>query len=405
MADMLAMILAGGEGRRLKPLTDSRSKPAVPFCGSYRLIDFALNNFVNADLLKIYILTQFKSQSLYLHLKQGWNITGLTNRFIDPIPAQMRMGKRWYDGTADAIYQNMRFIELINPEHVCIFGSDHIYKMDVRQMVDFHQKKHASMTIAAIKMPTHMAHEFGVIEVNKQNKMIGFEEKPSQPKALPDDPNFALVSMGNYIFETQCLYRTLTQDALNNTSTHDFGRDVIPKLFNQEDVYVYDFSHNQIPGEAHTTYWRDVGTLSAYWQAHMDILSDNPPFTLFNPKWPLHTHYPPLPPAIFIDAKHRQAQVTNTLVSAGCYIHSGTLYKTSMGFNCQIEENTQVFESVLLGDIKIGAHCHISRAIIDKNVEIAPHTIIGEDLEHDKQRFTVLDNHIVVIPKGARIGY
>lgn len=404
MAGILTMILAGGEGRRLQPLTSSRSKPAVPFCGSYRLIDFVLNNFVNSDFLKIYVLTQFKSQSLYLHLKQGWNITGLTNRFIDPIPAQMRMGKRWYDGTADAIYQNIRFIEIDAPEHTCIFGSDHIYKMDVRQMTDFHQKRHASMTIAAIKMPLSVAHSFGVIEVDAQNRMIGFEEKPSNPKPMPSDPDSALVSMGNYIFETQCLYRALKRDAEEENSTHDFGRDIIPKLFHDEDVYVYDFSYNQIAGEENNAYWRDVGTLTAYWQTHMDILSDEPPFSLFNPKWPLHTHYPPLPPATFIDAHHHQNTVINSLVSAGCYIHSGSLYKTSMGFNCHIGANTHMKESILLGNVNVSEKCHITRAIIDKDVYISPGTVIGEDPEHDKKRFTVLENNLVVIPKGVRVG-
>ncbi len=231
MAGILTMILAGGEGTRLQPLTTTRSKPSVPFGGSYRLIDFVLNNFVNADFLRIYVLTQFKSQSLYLHMKKGWNIVGITDRFIDPIPAQMRMGKRWYDGTADAIYQNLGFIERAEPDHVCIFGSDHIYKMDVSQMVAFHKQKSAAMTVAALRMPIEEASAFGVIEVDTEGRMIGFQEKPKQPKHIPGDPTQALVSMGNYIFETDALCRELKRDAAEENSSHDFGKDVIPSLY------------------------------------------------------------------------------------------------------------------------------------------------------------------------------
>ncbi|MGF1861503.1 glucose-1-phosphate adenylyltransferase, partial [Photobacterium profundum] len=285
MGGVLGMILAGGEGSRLRPLTDSRTKPAVPFGGSYRLIDFALNNFVNADFLKIYVLTQFKSQSLYVHMKKGWNITGITDRFIDPIPAQMRMGKRWYDGTADAIYQNLSFIELADPEHVCIFGSDHIYKMDIKQMLNFHKEKEAELTVSALRMPLSEASAFGVIEVDENGCMVGFEEKPTNPKSIPGDPENALVSMGNYIFNKDTLCTELEEDAAKEDSSHDFGKDIIPKLFPLGKVYVYDFTTNIIPGEKNTGYWRDVGTIEAYWQAHMDLLSEDAPFSLYNRQW------------------------------------------------------------------------------------------------------------------------
>ena len=405
MAGVLGMILAGGEGSRLRPLTDTRTKPAVPFGGSYRLIDFALNNFLNADLMKIYVLTQFKSQSLYVHMKKGWNVSGITGRFIDPIPAQMRMGKRWYDGTADAIYQNMRFMQLEEPDQVCIFGSDHIYKMDVKQMLDFHNEKKADLTVAALRMPLSEASAFGVIEVDENGCMVGFEEKPANPKSIPGDPENALVSMGNYIFETDVLCKELEEDAVNEESSHDFGKDIIPKLFPQGKVYVYDFMTNIIPGEKTAGYWRDVGTIESYWQAHMDLLSEDAPFSLYNRQWQLHTYYPPLPPATVLDSDDCKVDINNCMISAGSYIRGAKVHKSVLGFRTNVDHDTMISESVILGDVKIGANCSIRRAIIDKNVMIAPGTIIGENLEEDKKKYHVSDEGIVVIPKGAKIGY
>ncbi|MCD8547561.1 MAG: glucose-1-phosphate adenylyltransferase [Aeromonadaceae bacterium] len=405
MAGVLAMILAGGEGTRLQPLTITRSKPSVPFGGSYRLVDFVLNNFVNSDLLRIYVLTQFKSQSLYMHMKKGWNLTGITGRFIDPIPAQMRMGKRWYDGTADAIYQNISFVELSAPDHVCIFGSDHIYKMDIRQMLEYHKHKQAVLTVAAIRVPLAEASSFGIIEVDEAGLMVGFDEKPRHPKPIPGDPDHALASMGNYIFETQTLLSELSQDAAKEDSSHDFGRDIIPSLYSRAPVYVYDFSSNKVDGEKGGVYWRDVGTLDAYWQAHMDLVSDEPPFTLYNRKWPLHTYYPPLPPATFVNTAEHHANVAFSLVSAGCYLRGCRVERSVLGFRCNLGPDSHISHSVLLGDVKIGEGCRISRAIIDKHVEIAPGTVIGENLQQDRARFTVSDGGIVVVPKGARIGF
>ncbi|UJF16840.1 glucose-1-phosphate adenylyltransferase [Vibrio sp. SS-MA-C1-2] len=405
MAGILGMVLAGGEGSRLRPLTNSRTKPAVPFGGSYRLIDFALNNFINADLMRVYVLTQFKSQSLYGHMKKAWTVSTITDRFIDPIPAQMRTGKNWYEGTADAIYQNMTFMQNAQPEHVCIFGSDHIYKMDIRQMIDFHKEKSAVLTVSAIRMPLSEASSFGVIEVNEDGRMIGFEEKPANPKSLPNDPDHALVSMGNYVFEAKTLYRELEEDAADENSTHDFGHDIIPKLFPNNPVYVYDFSTHYIDGEKKTVYWRDVGTIHSYWQAHMDLLMDDAPFTLYNRKHPLHTHYPALPPATFIDKNGVRAEVHNSLVSAGSYIQAAQIDHSVLGFRSNVAEGSIVTESVLLGDVKIGANCVIKRAIIDKYVEIAPGTVIGENIEEDRQRFHVSDEGIVVIEKGMKVGF
>ncbi len=405
MTGVLGMILAGGEGSRLMPLTESRTKPAVPFGGSYRLIDFALNNFVNADLMRIYVLTQFKSQSLYLHMKKGWNVSSIRDRFIDCIPAQMRDGKRWYEGTADAIYQNLRFVEISVADQVCIFGSDHIYKMDIRQMLDYHRRKEARLTVSALRMPLSQASQFGVIEVDDEGRMVGFEEKPKNPKAIPGDPEWALVSMGNYIFETETLCEELREDAALENSSHDFGKDIIPKMFPQGGVYVYDFSTNKIKGEKESTYWRDVGTIESYWAAHMDLLEKEPPFSLYNRSWPLHTYYPPLPPATFIDVGDKKVTITDSLVSGGSYIQGAKIYKSILGFRSNIAAGSLISESVILGDVKIGAGCTIKRAIIDKNVEIAPGTIIGEDLELDRQRFHVSDEGIVVIAKGTKVGF
>ncbi len=405
MAGVLGMILAGGEGSRLRPLTEPRSKPSVPFGGSYRLIDFALNNFVNADLMRIYVLTQFKSQSLYLHMKKGWNLSGITDRFIDTIPAQMRDGKRWYEGTADAIYQNIRFIELAQPDQVCIFGSDHIYKMDIRQMLDFHKRVKAKLTVSALRMPLKEASQFGVIEVDENGKMIGFEEKPEKPKSIPGCPDEALVSMGNYIFETDSLSKELREDADCETSSHDFGKDIIPKMFLSGEVYVYDFSTNKIKGEKEATYWRDVGTIDSYWSAHMDLLDIDPEFSLYNRSWPLHTYYPPLPPATFVDTNDDcRVRVNNSLVSGGSYIQGSSIHKSVLGYRSNIASGSVISESILLGDVKIGAGCKIRRTIIDKDVEIAPGTVIGEDLELDAQRFHVSPEGIVVIKKGTKVG-
>ena len=271
MSGVLAMILAGGEGKRLMPLTMSRSKPSVPFGGSYRVIDFVLNNFVNSGFLKIYVLTQYKSQSLYMHLKNGWAINGITGAFIDAIPAQMRISREWYQGTADAIYQNLQFIDEQFPEHVAVFGSDHIYKMDIRQMVDFHKNLNADLTVSAIKMPANLcSRRFGVIEVDENNRMIGFEEKPLYPKELPNEPGFCLVSMGNYVFKKDCLKQALIEDTHNYESSHDFGHDIIPKLYKIANVFVYNINNNHIAGENNQAYWKDVGSLDAYWRAHMD---------------------------------------------------------------------------------------------------------------------------------------
>ncbi len=414
MSGVMAMILAGGEGTRLMPLTKSRSKPSVPFGGSYRLIDFVLNNFVNSGIIRLYVITQYKSQSLYMHLKNGWTVSGIPNCFIDPIPAQMRTGKDWYKGTADAIYQNLTFIEDQYADDVCIFGSDHIYKMDIRQMLDYHQANKASLTVAAIRMPAHdVAGRFGVIEVDQQGRMIGFQEKPRDPKEIPGDPGYCLVSMGNYIFKSDVLSKELVEDAKDPNSSHDFGNDIIPKLYPKGNVYVYDLSNNVIEGEPTDVYWRDVGSIDAYWDAHMDLVSENPSFSLFNLKWPLHTFYPPLPPAHFSDTKENRSSISNSMISAGCDIQGADIHKSVLGFRCSAGDGAKVEESVLIGDVKIGKGCKIKRAIIDRDVELAPGFTLGYDKEadmklvdhNDKNKPQMSPNGIIVIPKGMRLGF
>jgi glucose-1-phosphate adenylyltransferase len=409
VSGILSMILAGGEGTRLFPFTSLRAKPAVPFGGGYRIIDFVLNNFVNSDLLQIFVLTQFKSHSLMKHLSQAWRITGLTGRFIDPIPAQMRTGKHWYKGTADAIYQNLNLIDSYDPEFVCVFGGDHIYKMDVRQMIDYHQSKGAELTVAAIPVPVEKARHFGVIEIDETGRMIGFEEKPQHsPKTIPHRPNHVLASMGNYVFDSDTLVNYLQLDAENDVSSHDFGQDIIPMMVPGKKVYVYDFSTNEIRGEPENSkgYWRDVGTLDAYYEANMDLISVTPPFDLYNRYWPLRSYTPAVPPAKFIhDDENRTGHAVNSAVAAGCIL-SGSLVKQSiLGHRVHVHSHTIIEQSVVMGDTDIGKNCRIKRTIFDQEVVVADGTVIGEDPEFDRQRFQVSENGIVVIPKGARVGF
>ena len=407
MAKVLSMILAGGEGSRLYPLTQSRTKPSVLFGGSYRLIDCVLNNFVNSDLLRIYVLTQFKSQSLNKHLHMAWELSSITDTFIDAIPAQMRTGKHWFSGTADAIYQNLQFIKSDEAEIICIFGSDHIYKMDIRQKIEFHRQKNASLTVSAIKLPKEEAFRFGIIEVDADGRMIGFIEKPAvaDAKTIPGDPEHVLASMGNYVFDSKDLQQELIRDAALTESSHDFGKDIIPHLYPQGKVFVYDFTQNSIPGEKKEAYWRDVGSLDSYWQANMDLIKSEPPISLYNRKWPMHTYYPALPAAHFRNSHNATCSIRKSQISDGCVIKGATIKRSILGFNCFVKQGTEISHSVLLGDTKIGKNCQLRKVIIDKNVLIADNVQIGVNLEDDKKRFIVSDEGVVVVPKGAKIGF
>ncbi len=409
MGGILSMILAGGEGTRLFPFTSLRAKPAVPFGGNYRIIDFVLNNFINSDLLQIFVLTQFKSHSLMKHLSQAWRISGLTDHFIDPIPAQMRMGKHWYKGTADAIYQNLNLIDSYDPEVVCVFGGDHIYKMEIRQMIDYHRNRQAALTVAAIPVPVEKAGQFGVIEVDENGKMIGFEEKPKQnPKTIPNRPTHVLASMGNYVFDADTLVNYLQIDAEDDNSMHDFGHSILPMMFPRGNVYVYDFSTNEIRGELETSrgYWRDVGTVDAYYEASMDLISVTPSFDLYNRYWPLRSYTPAVPPAKFIhNEQNRVGHAINSAVSSGCIISGAVVNQSILGYRVHVHSHSSIEQSVIMGNTDIGPDCRIRRAILDKEVAVAPGTIIGEDPELDRQRFQVSEGGIVVIPKGARVGF
>ena len=403
----LAMILAGGQGERLKPLTNDRAKPAVPFGGRYRIIDFVLSNFINSGFYRIKILTQFKSDSLNKHLARGWQLSPRFGLYIDPVPAQMRTGSTWYKGTADAIFQNLNIVREVNPDHVCIFGGDHIYRMDVRQMLNFHIEKKADLTIAAIPKPIELAKQYGVIEVDESWKIIGFEEKPKNPKPIPGRPDMALASMGNYIFNREPLIDWVTEDAEKETA-HDFGKNIITSNYQNNRVMAYDFSTNIIPGseEGERGYWHDVGTLDEYLEASMELVDVSPVFNLYNPKWPVHTFNQPQPPAKFVFAdkeNERIGQATDSLVSEGCIISGGRIHRCVLSPGVRINSFATVEESILMKGVNVGRHCKIKRAIIDKYVDIPPNTEIGYNLEEDKKRFHVTDSGIVVISKKAKL--
>lgn len=408
--DVLVMILAGGEGRRLRPLTSDRAKPAVPFGGRYRIIDFALTNFINSGFYRINVITQYKSDSLSRHITRGWRMSGMADHFIDVVPAQQRVGKHWYMGSADAVFQNLNLIYDTRPRDVCVFGGDHIYKMEIGQMLDFHRDREAILTIAAIPVPIEQAKEFGVIVVDDQWRVVDFQEKPDNPTPMPNDPTRALVSMGNYIFRCDKLVEELVYDAQSEESAHDFGKNILPRLVeaSNQHVFVYDFSQNMVPGQPETErgYWRDVGTVDAYWQASMDLIEVVPEFDLYNRHWPMRTLYEHFPPAKFVhnDLKSGRVGVAmNSLVSEGCIVSGGTIRRSVLFPQVRVHSFSSIEESVLFHRVNVGRRVKIRRAIIDKNVIIPPDTVIGYDEELDRQRFHVTEGGIVVVPKGTKL--
>jgi glucose-1-phosphate adenylyltransferase len=408
MAKTLAMILAGGEGRRLDPLTRERAKPAVPFGGRYRIIDFVLSNFANSGLLRMKVLVQYKSESLNTHVQRAWRLTALLNEYVEIVPAQMRVGPKWFEGSADAIYQNLNIITDEEPEFTYVFGADHIYRMDVNQMLEFHVDKKADLTVAAIPIPVEAASDFGVIEVDAEGRMIGFVEKPKSPKTIPGDPTRCLASMGNYLFTTDVLVQEIVRDAGDPESVHDFGKSIVAQMYQRKRVYVYDFVQNVVPGQSERErgYWRDVGSLDAYYQCNMDLVDVDPVFSLYNDRWPIYTIQYNSPPAKFVFANEREGRVgraTDSLVSEGCIISGGQVNRSILSPQVRINSYAQVDGSILFENVKIGRHCRIRRAIIDKHVEIPAGTSIGYDLEEDRKRFHVTETGIVVIPKGMRL--
>ena len=407
--DALVMILAGGEGKRLYPLTKDRAKPAVPFGGRYRIIDFVLNNFINSGFFKIKVLTQYKSDSLNKHITRGWALSPFLNQYVDLAPAQMRTGSEWYRGTADAIYQNVFHITDEDPDYVCIFGGDHIYKMDVSQMLDYHKEKDADLSISAIPIPIEEASEFGIIEVDDDWKLINFVEKPKdKPKSIPGNPNMCLASMGNYIFNKDVLLDALNRDEEIKESSHDFGKNVIPMLLKEgKKIYIYNFNDNSFPGMTDTErgYWRDVGSIDAYWQANMDLLAYDPELDLYSKEWPLRTFNYHYPPAKFIWAEgERVGMATNSMVSEGCIVSGGGLSRCVLSPKVKVNSYSQISESILMENVEIGRHSKIKRAIIDKNVIVPPNTRIGFNRDEDiKRGFHVSPNGVTVVPKGAKL--
>ncbi len=398
----LGIVLAGGEGKRLMPLTADRAKPAVPFGGSYRLIDFVLSNLVNANMLKIAVLTQYKSHSLDRHITTTWRMSALLGNYITPVPAQQRLGPRWYTGSADAILQNFNLIQDENPEHVLVFGADHVYRMDPGQMFLQHVETGAGITVAAIRMPRAEAHEFGVIELAEDGITIkAFHEKPSDPPAMPGHPDLCLVSMGNYIFKRDVMEEALIIDAEDIESRHDLGGNIIPFLTKNGEAKVYDFANNVVPGETERDkgYWRDVGSIDAYYDAHMDLVSVHPIFNLYNRDWPLLTNPPSLPPAKFSES----GGAHDSIVGAGSIISGGILHGSVVSYDVTVGRGAIVEGSVLMPSVRIGDKSIVRNAILDKNVVVEPSAQIGVDIERDRQRFTISPGGIIVVGKGVRV--
>ena len=402
------MILAGGMGERLYPLTRDRAKPAVPFGGRYRIIDFVINNFINSGFFKIKILTQFKSTSLIEHITRTWRLVPEIGQYVDVVPAQMRKGPFWFRGTADAVFQNLELIFDERPDLICVFGGDHIYKMDVNQMLQEHLANEADLTIATIPVPLSEAKHFGIVEIDEDFRVTGFVEKPKEgAKTIPGRPDMVLASMGNYIFDARVMIDVLQRNALRD-SAHDFGKEIIPDMYPRMKVYAYDFAKNFIPGEEEYNrgYWRDVGTVDAYFEASMDLVAVTPLFNMYNPLWPMVSAPMHLPPAkfVFADAQSQRIGIaTDSLVSDGAIISGGTINRCVLHPRVRIHSYADVDESILMDGVDVGRHSKIRRTIIDKGVRIPPHTTIGYDLELDRLRFTVTDSGIVVVPKGAEI--
>jgi glucose-1-phosphate adenylyltransferase len=402
----LAMVMAGGLGSRLHPLTRDRAKPAVPFGGKYRIVDFVLSNLVNSRIYSIYVLVQWRSQSLIEHLKDGWQFGGpITDQFVTPVPAQMRMGESWYQGTADAIFQNLNLIDDIGPDLVAVFGADHIYRMDIQQMIEFHVERKAAVTVATIPVSVHEADQFGILEVDSGLRIFGFQEKPATARPMPGGNGRCLASMGNYLFDPNVLREALYEDSTISASRHDFGHDLIPRLIERVPVYAYNFMTNRIQGdsEVNLSYWRDVGTIDAYYEANMDLRDARPHLNLYNPRWPLRTAYYNQPPAkLVFDEEARRGQAFHSIISEGCIISGGTVRNSVLGRSVFVHSYSLVEDSVVMDYVEVGRHARVRRAIIDKNFTVPDGDEIGYDLERDRQRFHVTDTGLVVIAKAPK---
>ena len=399
---VLAIVLAVGEGKSLFPLTEERAKPAVPFGGAYRLIDFVLSNLVNAGYLKIAVLTQYKSHSLDRHISQAWNLSGPTPQYIASVPAQQRRGKRWYNGSADAIVQSLNLINDEKPDYVIVFGADHVYRMDPSQMVEEHIATGLDCSVAGIRVPRSEATAFGCIEADGMGTITEFVEKPDNPPSTPDDPNMTYASMGNYVFTASALKQALLEDEKNENSAHDMGGDIIPYFVERGQAHVYDFMSNEVPGatERDHGYWRDVGTIDSFYEAHMDLISVLPIFNLYNSQWPIHsTDATNLPPAKFVQNGIAQA----SMVAAGCIISGGTVRNSVLASDVHVADGATVEGSVLMPGVRVGKGAVVRHAIIDKNVVISDGAIIGVDRERDEEKYTVSAGGVVVVGKNETV--
>jgi glucose-1-phosphate adenylyltransferase len=403
--DVLTLILAGGKGTRLEPLTRDRAKPAVPFGGLYRIIDFTLSNCINSGLRRVLVLTQYKARSLDRHIGSAWTfLSRQLNEYIEVLPPQQRIDEHWYKGTADAIYQNIYSIEKADPRYVLVLAGDHIYKMDYGDMIRSHLERGAELTIGCITVPVRDGQDFGIMQVDNQDHVLGFQEKPKEPKALPDNPQQCLASMGIYVFTARPMYEWLCQDATRADSEHDFGKNIIPTLIDSQKIFAFRFRDKNRKA---MPYWRDVGTLDAYYQANMDLVEIDPVLNLYDREWPIRTHQPQLPPPKFVfndDGPRDQArrgEAHDSMVCQGCIISGGHVRRSILSPIVRVNSYAQVEDSILFEGVDVGRHCRIRRAIIDKEVRIPQNTTIGYDLEHDRQRgFVVTEQGVVVIAKA-----
>ena len=404
---MLAIVLAGGEGKRLMPLTADRAKPAVPFGGTYRMIDFVLSNLVNGGYRKLVVLTQYKSHSLDRHISKTWRLSTLLGNYVTPVPAQQRLGPEWFRGSADAIHQSLNLIDDENPEHVVVFGADNIYRMDPAQMVEQHVASGAGVTVAGIRQPLSMADQFGVIEVAADGRTISaFREKPTDAKGLADSPDEVFASMGNYVFTTSVLVDAVTRDAADETSKHDMGGSIVPMLVERGEAAVYDFRDNDVPGQrdCERGYWRDVGTLDSYYDAHMDLISVDPNFSLYNRQWPVYTDQEAWPPARTVHGSAgRVGMAMESLLSPGSVVSGSTVSRSILAPGAHVHSWAQVDASVLMHGVQVGRNAVVRNAILDKNVVVPEGATIGVDLDRDREHYTVSDGGVVVIGKGQHV--
>lgn len=397
--NILAMVLAGGEGSRLHPLTADRSKPAVPFGGRYRIVDFVIGNLVNSNILSIYLLVQYKSQSLIEHLRRSWELSPVVlGHFFTEVPPQKESGDDWFRGTANAVYQNLKLIERHQPELVVVFGADHIYRMDIRQMVEFHRSRDAEATVAARPVPVEEASAFGIIEADSDGRIRGFQEKPENPKSMPHNSACAYASMGNYLFNTPVLRKVLEES--QRRGEHDFGKEVLPNMLETHRLFAYDFATNQVPGAKpyeEPAYWRDVGTIEAYWKAHQDIIGPKPRFDLFCSRWPIRSYRYDGPAANIVGG-----EIHNSIIGAGSSIRSAKLLNSIIGQEVVLEDDVELDECIILGYAKIGRGSRLRRVIVDRHNVIEAGSRIGFDREIDGQRYYVDSSGITVVPKGER---